>query len=46
MFCELPLRHQRKRTSYPSLQFSFLGHKIYVSPSQVLYKWKKRLFSI
>lgn len=35
MFCELPLRHQRKRTSYPSLQFSFLGHRIYVSPSQV-----------
>ncbi|KAF9688331.1 hypothetical protein SADUNF_Sadunf02G0186400 [Salix dunnii] len=35
MFCELPLRHQRKKTSYPSLQFSFLGHKIYVSPGQV-----------
>ncbi|KAJ6338834.1 hypothetical protein OIU76_008320 [Salix suchowensis] len=35
MFCELPLRHQRKKTSYPSLQCSFLGHKIYVSPSQV-----------
>ncbi|KAJ4828831.1 hypothetical protein Tsubulata_008913 [Turnera subulata] len=35
MFCELPLRHQRKKTSCPSLQFSFLGPKIYVSSTQV-----------
>ncbi|XP_051133398.1 MACPF domain-containing protein At4g24290-like [Andrographis paniculata] len=35
LFCELPLRHQRKKTSFPSLQFSFLGPKMYVSSSQV-----------
>ncbi|XP_030536602.1 MACPF domain-containing protein At1g14780-like [Rhodamnia argentea] len=34
-FCELPLRHQRRKTSYPSLQFSFMGPKIYVSSTQV-----------
>ncbi|XP_047980946.1 MACPF domain-containing protein At4g24290-like [Salvia hispanica] len=35
LFCELPLRHQRKKTSFPSLQFSLLGPKIFVSFSQV-----------
>lgn len=35
LFCELPLRHQRRKTSIPSLQFSFLGPKIYVSSTQV-----------
>ncbi|KAI3420721.1 MACPF domain-containing protein [Psidium guajava] len=34
-FCELPLRHQRRKTSCPSLQFSFMGPKIYVSSTQV-----------
>ncbi|KAH6821924.1 hypothetical protein C2S53_002809 [Perilla frutescens var. hirtella] len=35
LFCELPLRHQRRKTTFPSLQFSFLGPKIYVSFTQV-----------
>ncbi|KAK1435319.1 hypothetical protein QVD17_01080 [Tagetes erecta] len=35
LFCELPLRHQRKKTSCPRLQFNFLGPKIYVSTTQV-----------
>ncbi|KAM5569786.1 MACPF domain-containing protein [Rosa sericea] len=35
MFCELPLSHQRKRASCPSLQFSFMGPKIFVSSKQV-----------
>ncbi|CAA0839391.1 MACPF domain-containing protein [Striga hermonthica] len=35
LFCELPLRHQRKMTSFPSIQFSFLGPKVYVSSTQV-----------
>ncbi|KAG8369552.1 hypothetical protein BUALT_Bualt14G0025300 [Buddleja alternifolia] len=35
LFCELPLRHQRRKTSFPSLQFSFLGPNIYVSSTQV-----------
>ncbi|KAM0013675.1 putative MACPF domain-containing protein CAD1/NSL1 [Helianthus debilis subsp. tardiflorus] len=35
LFCELTLRHQRKKTSCPRLQFSFLGPKIYVSTTQV-----------
>ncbi|KAL6582149.1 hypothetical protein OROMI_006163 [Orobanche minor] len=35
LFCELPLRHQRRKGSFSSLQFSFFGPKIYVSPSQV-----------
>ncbi|KAJ8755534.1 hypothetical protein K2173_019332 [Erythroxylum novogranatense] len=34
MFCELPLRHQRKN-SCPALRFSFLGPKINVSSAQV-----------
>ncbi|KAK9029880.1 hypothetical protein V6N11_031322 [Hibiscus sabdariffa] len=36
MFCELPLRHQRKKSSFPSLQFAFLGPKIHISCTQVL----------
>ncbi|KAL2456944.1 MACPF domain-containing protein [Forsythia ovata] len=36
LFCELPLRHQRRKASLPSLQFSFLGPKIYVSSTQVI----------
>nr|XP_043621132.1 MACPF domain-containing protein At1g14780-like [Erigeron canadensis] len=36
LFCELPLRHQRRKTSCPRLQFSFMGSKIYVSTTQVL----------
>ncbi|EOY05047.1 MAC/Perforin domain-containing protein isoform 1 [Theobroma cacao] len=35
MFCELPLRHQMKKASCPSLQFSFMGPKIHVSSTQV-----------
>ncbi|KDP32563.1 hypothetical protein JCGZ_13113 [Jatropha curcas] len=35
MFCELPLRHQRKKASCPSLRFSFMGPKLYVSSTQV-----------
>ncbi|WCJ27523.1 MAC/Perforin domain-containing protein [Euphorbia peplus] len=35
MFCELPLRHQRRKASCPSLRFSCLGPKLYVSPTQV-----------
>ncbi|KAE8725913.1 P-loop containing nucleoside triphosphate hydrolases superfamily protein isoform 1 [Hibiscus syriacus] len=35
MFCELPLRHQRKKSSFPSLKFAFLGPKIHVSCTQV-----------
>ncbi|TYI66544.1 hypothetical protein E1A91_D09G231500v1 [Gossypium mustelinum] len=35
MFCELPLRHHRKKASCPSLQFAFLGPKIQVSSTQV-----------
>ncbi|CAI9259427.1 unnamed protein product [Lactuca saligna] len=36
LFCELPLRHQRRKTSCPRLQFNFLGPKIYVSTTQVV----------
>ncbi|KAI3523581.1 hypothetical protein L1887_01807 [Cichorium endivia] len=36
LFCELPLRHQRRKTACPRLQFSFLGPKIYVSTTQVI----------
>ncbi|GAV58958.1 MACPF domain-containing protein [Cephalotus follicularis] len=35
IFCELPLRHQIKTATCPSLQFSFMGPKIYVSSTQV-----------
>ncbi|XP_024984887.1 MACPF domain-containing protein At1g14780-like [Cynara cardunculus var. scolymus] len=36
LFCELPLRHQRRKTTCPRLQFNFMGPKIYVSTTQVL----------
>ncbi|GKA81632.1 MACPF domain-containing protein-like protein, partial [Tanacetum coccineum] len=35
LHCELPLRHQQRKTSYPWLQFAFMGPKIYVSTTQV-----------
>ncbi|PSS24006.1 MACPF domain-containing protein [Actinidia chinensis var. chinensis] len=35
MFCELPLRHQRKKASCPTLQFRFLGPKMHISSTQV-----------
>ncbi|KAI4342117.1 hypothetical protein MLD38_026774 [Melastoma candidum] len=35
MFCELPLRHHRRRSSYPSLRFCFMGPKIHISSTQV-----------
>ncbi|MED6149945.1 hypothetical protein PIB30_067437 [Stylosanthes scabra] len=40
MFYELPLRHQRKKTSSPSLQFSFMGPKLHISSAQVLSEQK------
>ncbi|KAJ1407330.1 Membrane attack complex component/perforin [Sesbania bispinosa] len=40
MFCELPLRHQRRKTSSPSLQFSFLGPKLHISSTQVVSEQK------
>ncbi|MED6192973.1 hypothetical protein PIB30_014756 [Stylosanthes scabra] len=36
MFCELPLRHQRRKTSSCSLQFSFMGPKLHISSTQVV----------
>ncbi|KAK2980437.1 hypothetical protein RJ640_013991 [Escallonia rubra] len=35
LFCELPLRHQRRKAFLPSLQFSFMGPKIHVNSTQV-----------
>ncbi|KAA8527872.1 hypothetical protein F0562_035259 [Nyssa sinensis] len=35
LFSELPLRHQIRKVSCPSLQFSFMGPKIHVSSTQV-----------
>ncbi|PSS35911.1 MACPF domain-containing protein [Actinidia chinensis var. chinensis] len=35
MFCELPLRHQRRKGSCPTLQFRFLGPKMHISSTQV-----------
>ncbi|GFY92883.1 MAC/Perforin domain-containing protein [Actinidia rufa] len=35
MFCELPLRHQRKKASCPTLQFRFLGPKMHISSGQL-----------
>lgn len=35
MFNELPLRHQRKKPSCPSLQFTFMGPKVHISSTQV-----------
>ncbi|KAI4344871.1 hypothetical protein L6164_012058 [Bauhinia variegata] len=40
MFCELPLRHQLRKASSPSLQFSFMGPKLHISSSQVLTEHK------
>ncbi|TKY47787.1 MACPF domain-containing protein [Spatholobus suberectus] len=40
MFYELPLRHQRKKTSSPSLQFGFLCPKLHVSSAQVVSEQK------
>ena len=37
MFNELPLGHQRKRASCPSLQFSFMGPKVHVNSTQVIF---------
>ncbi|XP_071720201.1 MACPF domain-containing protein At1g14780-like [Rutidosis leptorrhynchoides] len=34
-FSELPLRHQQRTTSYPWLQSTFMGSKIYVSTTPV-----------
>lgn len=36
MFYDLPLRHQRKKCSSPSLQFGFMFPKLHVSCAQVL----------
>lgn len=35
LFSELPLRHQQRKTSYPWLQFAFMGPKIYLNTTQV-----------
>ncbi|KAK7280856.1 hypothetical protein RIF29_08389 [Crotalaria pallida] len=35
MFHELPLRHQWKKTTSPSLQFSFMGPKLHINSTQV-----------
>lgn len=35
LHCELPLRHQQRKTSYPWLQFAFMGPRVYVSTTQV-----------
>ncbi|GFY81494.1 MAC/Perforin domain-containing protein [Actinidia rufa] len=35
MFCELPLRHQRRKGSCPTLQFRFLGPKMHISSTQI-----------
>ncbi|MED6157633.1 hypothetical protein PIB30_025068 [Stylosanthes scabra] len=40
MFCELPLRHQRRKTSSCSLQFSFMGPKLHISSTQVVTEQK------
>ncbi|KAK7311427.1 hypothetical protein RJT34_09562 [Clitoria ternatea] len=40
MFYELPLRHQRKKTSSPSLQFSFMCPKLHISSAQVVSEQK------
>ncbi|KAL1328611.1 hypothetical protein HN51_038432 [Arachis hypogaea] len=40
MFCELPLRHQRTKTSSCSLQFSFMGPKLHISSTQVVTEQK------
>ncbi|KAK2438069.1 hypothetical protein P8452_33837 [Trifolium repens] len=40
MFCELPLSHQRKKTSSLSLQFSCFGPKLHISSTQVVSEQK------
>ncbi|KAH7835042.1 hypothetical protein Vadar_022320 [Vaccinium darrowii] len=35
MFCELPLRHQRRNPSCPTLQFRCMGSKMHISSTQV-----------
>ncbi|KAE9601136.1 hypothetical protein Lal_00023960 [Lupinus albus] len=40
MFCELPLRHQRKKSSSPTVQFSFLGPRLHISTTQVVSEQK------
>lgn len=35
LFCELPLRHQIKKATCPSLQFTFWGPKLRINPTQV-----------
>nr|XP_043610295.1 MACPF domain-containing protein At1g14780-like [Erigeron canadensis] len=35
LYCELPLRHQQRKTSYPWLLTGFMGPKIYISTTQV-----------
>ncbi|XP_012481597.1 MACPF domain-containing protein At1g14780 [Gossypium raimondii] len=35
MFCGLPLRHQTRKASCPSLQFTFLGPTLHVNSAQV-----------
>ncbi|XP_047157331.1 MACPF domain-containing protein At1g14780-like [Vigna umbellata] len=40
MFCELPLRHQRRKTASPSLQFSFMGPKLHIISTQVVSEQK------
>lgn len=36
MFSELPLRHQRKKTYSPPLQFSFMSPKLHINSTQVI----------
>lgn len=40
MFCELPLRHQRRKTSSLSLQFCCLGPKLHISSTEVVSEQK------
>ncbi|XP_052190320.1 MACPF domain-containing protein At4g24290-like [Diospyros lotus] len=35
LFCELPLRHQRRKDSCPTLQFRLIGPKIHMTSTQV-----------
>ncbi|PWA63692.1 membrane attack complex component/perforin (MACPF) domain-containing protein [Artemisia annua] len=46
IFCELPLRHQRRKTSCPRLQFNFIGPKIYISMTQQLLPYSNEAYSI
>ncbi|KAK2443300.1 MACPF domain-containing protein [Trifolium repens] len=40
MFSELPLRHQRKKTYSPPLQFSFMSPKLHINSTQVVSEQK------